>query len=103
MTRIWALASFTHDASAHFPITDGNFSASVDLGSGIWILEMAQDYPKSKFVGVDAAAVYPSRADLRVRLRVPAVRAAGVHATGLSDRRRGVHVCAQARWVARDV
>ncbi|RUP43338.1 S-adenosyl-L-methionine-dependent methyltransferase [Jimgerdemannia flammicorona] len=52
----------------------GNFKAPLDselekgirvidvgCGSGIWVMEMAVDYPRSTFVGVDCAAVFPTK------------------------------------------
>ncbi|RUS30861.1 S-adenosyl-L-methionine-dependent methyltransferase, partial [Jimgerdemannia flammicorona] len=55
----------------------GNFSAPIEddlqsgirvlevgCGSGVWILEMAHDYPHSEFIGVDAGEVYPAPCDL---------------------------------------
>ncbi|RUO99706.1 S-adenosyl-L-methionine-dependent methyltransferase [Jimgerdemannia flammicorona] len=63
-------------------IVHGNFNAPVEedletgikvldagCGSGIWTIEMAEDYPNSTFVGIDIADMYPKTGDLPPNVR----------------------------------
>ena len=46
----------------HFAPVDGKFARILDVGTGtgIWAIEMADDYPDAEIIGIDLSATQPS-------------------------------------------